>query len=759
MRKTVEQYVYESYDASKDHIYQTECYQSNIHAFNNCPNVTCVGSWNVIVNNSNKSVNNYALSNNLISNGSFEIDLSGWNYASISNWNYSTAVASRIYKIYYDGNYSVKCGDGTNAGKGIALSSPISVIPSSQYALNFYVYSTNASTQYIVLMRCYDINGNDISSSLSISGWIYSPSYQALYFSNSLGSTSTWINVNKTLSIPSNVYSVSFSFQYYTGGDYYVYFDRISFVPIVDTSYVIIPFSGTQIFVGLEKNIDCGQVYYSLDNGQETLVDLYDVRQSYGVVYWLSLTGLSAGDHILKIRTASTKNPSSHSYNIILYYYTTASHTFSITTSSFSNPKPKIYIEPIAKKYSFDFKGKVSGSTIANANKMYTYTGSSAPTPSSTSWTEVSQYKVSYVDNIGVLTSTNTSGYYAYQMFEFNLGQVFSDVNILKNNLQSIQYEWYGVNNDTTPLHYIWNGSTWVSLTVSPQAVGVSSNLTSNLSSYIDSNGKVYILVRSASSSNGSSAVSVHTDYVKLTISHKYAKNPYIISKAFNILANPKPTGKHQQVIPEWDWAYYTTPYNNLYDAKEEALLVQNINNTNGRGQLINLELGATYTISFKYKAPYTIEVFLYFIKPSASAVVYNYAYVLYFPASTDYRRATYTFLARFPLMAIWITNYTSNPATSYLKEFVLSKENYTSYREPQKYTIQIGSATTPVELQGNDIIIINAADRTITKNSVPINTSVSNDFWASPLTLLPTVNHFYVGTTGAIKLTLVYEE
>jgi hypothetical protein len=464
--------VYYSYDNADDHDKNAECFSAPIHSPSYCPHLYVFGDWATIKHPG--FFNGVALSNNLIIDGEFEQSslTANWNYAIISNWNSSTTTATRDSTYKKTGAYSVKCGNGSTSGYGVAEKVLHKVVPNKTYNLNFYVYSTNSSSQFIVLFRLYDKNQNNITQNKIIQGFNYSTDHQAQYI-NGTTTSSSWINKNYSITIPQDVYYIQFAFMYYTSGDGYVWFDNISFTPVSNSEYVEFTFNGTGITVVGLKSFDHGILYYSVDSESETSVDCYS--STWTVAPLFSVSGLSEGEHVLKIRTAPEKNTSSQGYQITLIGFI-PDFIQSFDYTGYVETKPIIFVEPLEKSYCNDYKGKTAGSTTDNKHIIKTRTGSSSVSPSDSSWIEISDYSsLSTSENLGVKTSTTTSNYYPYQLFAFDLSGIDTDVNVVKNNLTEITYEWRGrakgqnSGERNSALHYIWNGSSWVSLPATGQ--------------------------------------------------------------------------------------------------------------------------------------------------------------------------------------------------------------------------------------------------------------------------------------------------
>jgi hypothetical protein len=173
---------------------------------------------------------------NAVADPSFEnADITAnWNAAGSANWAYTGMARVRDTTRKKYGSASVKCGDGAVHGKGIAEknqgTAAHAVSAGQIWTLSFDVYATNADTQYIALIRCYDSSGNNISDSVTPpSGWQYTSYYQALYFYQKVPGANAWYRITKQFTVPSGVAYVAISLQYYDGGNYYVWFDGVQF--------------------------------------------------------------------------------------------------------------------------------------------------------------------------------------------------------------------------------------------------------------------------------------------------------------------------------------------------------------------------------------------------------------------------------------------------------------------------------------------------------------------------------------------------
>jgi len=226
-----------------------------------------------------------------------------WNYAYNADWNYASPMAVRDTTYKKSGSYSVKCGDGVGSGRGIAEKIKHKVTPGEIYNLNFYTYSTNSASRYIICLRLFDKNGTDVTAQKRV--WSYSTGYLAQYVSSAVPSGS-WVRQSYTIQIPLGVYFIQFAFMSYgTDGDKYIWFDNISFTKVSNADYVEFEFNGSGISVTGVKNYDHGKLYYSIDGGQETEVDCYS--PSFRVEPLISVDNLSERQHTIKNKKLKRK--------------------------------------------------------------------------------------------------------------------------------------------------------------------------------------------------------------------------------------------------------------------------------------------------------------------------------------------------------------------------------------------------------------------------------------------------------------------
>lgn len=473
MRRRIEKILEGNYQNPYVHDKPSDCYNSSIHPLYNCPNVLLKGEWSINYNPLEPTPNGYFVSNNLIQAGSFEtFESKYWKYLITSNWDATdTSVATRVTNYYYDGTACIRCGTGAQAnGRGISTAYLIPVTPRKTYLLSFYGYVTDVNSQYILLIRLYDKNKNDITVNKNVYQWAhYSSGYLSLYKANLLSQANTWQLVTIPITVPEDVYYIRLGFAHYTNGDYYFYFDRISLVPISDSETIVIPFNGDKITLVYGCNDDTGIFYYSVDGGAETAVDTYQPFSQNNKRGVLRITGLQNGQHYLTIRTSSTKNPNSKGYTVNLYYYTTGAYKQTINLVVPKAIRPKIYLEPEEKIQVLDFKGKTAGDDTTNKNKAYYATTSSMPIPSSSLWTELTDYTpLERIDEQSFTVTATQSGTYARKMFAFDLTSIDPDVTRLKNNIKSLEFIYKG---KALSLHpqghsgysvYIWNSNSWV---------------------------------------------------------------------------------------------------------------------------------------------------------------------------------------------------------------------------------------------------------------------------------------------------------
>jgi hypothetical protein len=154
-------------------------------------------------------------------------------------------------------------------------------------------------------------------------------------------------------------------------------------------------------------------------------------------------------------------------------------------------------------------------------HKAYSAAAASELLPSSTSWAEITsaQYEdIWYADGEDYGFSTSVNGDYAMDLFCFQL-DTEADM------LQQIVLTFLGYG--SAPAGYgctikVWNvvDNAWESASTGSGSANqyVTITLTSNLTNYVDSNGRIWLLVRTTNTSNGSIPAVLYCDYVSCTV-------------------------------------------------------------------------------------------------------------------------------------------------------------------------------------------------------------------------------------------------
>jgi hypothetical protein len=166
----------------------------------------------------------------------------------------------------------------------------------------------------------------------------------------------------------------------------------------------------------------------------------------------------------------------------------------------------------------YDFNGEGNPGT---PHKAYSAAAASELVPSSTSWAELTsqQYEDFWqADGTDYSPSTMVNGDYALMLFRFQIDTEAAMV-------QQIVLSFLGFG--SAPAGYgstikVWNAvdSAWESASIGSGSANeyVTITLTSNLTDYVDSNGCIWLLVRTTNASNGSTAAVINCDYVSCTL-------------------------------------------------------------------------------------------------------------------------------------------------------------------------------------------------------------------------------------------------
>ena len=198
-------------------------------------------------------------------------------------------------------------------------------------------------------------------------------------------------------------------------------------------------------------------------------------------------------------------------------------------------PTSKLDWKPGRKKKTvFNFIGKVAGSAFENKNKLYNKFDTTFGAPS----TFANEQSQTAYDNIGkqdgVLNTltTNGTGQYAQELYEFDLSVLGLSLSELKKALRKLTVTWvgYGKGDNSGVVGYgatvkVWNfeSSSWN--TSGSNATNTPSTVTGNMTDMsiepnrrIGKDQKVYVLVHSTYPAGTASASELYTDYIKLEV-------------------------------------------------------------------------------------------------------------------------------------------------------------------------------------------------------------------------------------------------
>lgn len=170
--------------------------------------------------------------------------------------------------------------------------------------------------------------------------------------------------------------------------------------------------------------------------------------------------------------------------------------------------------EPNVTDYHFGGVGRSTGT-----HKAFHLGSASELAPTDSSWTELtdSEYqKIWYSDDTRFSKSASENGKYALMLLRF---KIEANENVVKQIV--LKFEGYGTapgGNGVTIKAWNFSANAWqnaVSGTGGSDET-LTINLSSNLPNYIDSNGYVYLLVRSTNPSDGVTPAILYCDYVEI---------------------------------------------------------------------------------------------------------------------------------------------------------------------------------------------------------------------------------------------------
>jgi hypothetical protein len=205
-----------------------------------------------------------------------------------------------------------------------------------------------------------------------------------------------------------------------------------------------------------------------------------------------------------------------------------------------------VMAEKVYNQVVSDFTGKVAGSVTENPN-IYKYTNASSTLVTPSSGIEITSQ--SGIDNIKTQNSicgavtVSTNGIIPQHIFQFNLISIFEKqygtipatdkISWLKANLSNITFSWSGYGtcpsgNFATCKSWDKISSAWIQSTITNNTgsitTGTDQITNSYISQYVDNNGTVSYLAYT-NASDGVTASTIYTDYVKITLTFNNGNN------------------------------------------------------------------------------------------------------------------------------------------------------------------------------------------------------------------------------------------
>ena len=215
--------------------------------------------------------------------------------------------------------------------------------------------------------------------------------------------------------------------------------------------------------------------------------------------------------------------------------------------NGFNDPSKKVYFRKIKvqegivanpmwtpgrkKKTVFNFLGKVAGSTLENRNKLYNKfdTTFGAPSTFANEQAQTAYNNIGKQDGVLNTLTTNGTGQYAQELYEFDLSALGLSLSELKKALRKLTFTWVGYGKgDKSGVQYygviakVWfaSNSGWSTLgkndTNNPSPI--SYTISTNLPNFVTNDQKLYILVHTMYPAGTASASELYTDYIKLEV-------------------------------------------------------------------------------------------------------------------------------------------------------------------------------------------------------------------------------------------------
>jgi hypothetical protein len=198
---------------------------------------------------------------------------------------------------------------------------------------------------------------------------------------------------------------------------------------------------------------------------------------------------------------------------------------------SISSGVPSLTTKPATTT---NLAGKISGSTVENANIAKRGATTSLYTPSTvpTEFTQTELDKMKTIDGVSASNGNSTNGYIYQHMFSFNLiaavEKTFGTIPVtdkvawLKANITTLTCNWYGFGsspNGNKAYLTVWDTtqSIWGTSATNTASTPTKTVRTAVQTTAIDSNGFIYFLAY-ADAANGAVASTINTDYIELIV-------------------------------------------------------------------------------------------------------------------------------------------------------------------------------------------------------------------------------------------------
>ena len=284
---------------------------------------------------------------------------------------------------------------------------------------------------------------------------------------------------------------------------------------------------------------------------------------------------------------------------------------------------------------------------------------------------------------------------------------------------------------------YAWTGSSWGLRSSKEDNFPV--KLTSNLTnSYIQSEGKLYILVKSKYPSDGISASKVYLDHARLSTVMNFAKlsSEAIVNYGGNLIP----------AFTSGEWTIHA----NAKVLNDYELELKATSDWQGTHLTLDVVSGATYTLTLDVEGDLNGRIHY---TPIVDGV--NQPNISLFDAPNGKISTSFSVASNIDKISLSFSNDYGAGRIVFKNPILTQTSEIQSFRSQEKQIIEFSSN---MALTKSDNLNIDTKPREIEKNGASQYSLMNSDFKFNPLQIQNGLNHFILAHTGAnMKVTMKY--